>query len=95
MLFGSGVLFRFTFNGQKFFEMKYALFRQTQVPGTQQWLWHHGGAALPCVFQGRKDADCVTDPAGMGLPMALQRVRLLQYKSFFPIETYYWIQMTF
>lgn len=58
-------------------------------------LSHYKGAALPRIFQGRKDVDCVTDPAGMGLPMALERVSLLQYKSFFPIETHYWIQMAF
>lgn len=58
-------------------------------------LSHYKGEALTYIFQGRKDVDCVIDPAGMGLPMALERVSLVQYKSFLPIETHYWIQMAF
>lgn len=57
-------------------------------------LSHYKGAALPRIFQ-RKDVDCVMDPAGMGLPTALECVSLLQYKSSFPVEIYYWIQMAF
>lgn len=58
-------------------------------------LSHYKGAALPRIFQRRKDVDCVMDPAGMGLPTALERVSLLQYKSSFSAEIYYWIQMAF
>lgn len=45
-------------------------------------LSHYKGTTLLCAFQGRNDVDCVTDPAGMGLPMALEHVKFVAIQEF-------------